>query len=177
MTETKTQKTVNELKKITSNLEERRISKVKFDDSSTVVMLEEKYPGNQKAITVTSFDARHADFTKAVSDLVPLVISLLRLPPEYSNGFEIIGCTFSENEHQGFGAVITALKQIKDISAPLVLNTPHTHEDERQSGLSVMPTSLRNQLRVVYKEAELFVGGKRAQADLFQQKEAEKVSV
>lgn len=143
------------------------ILKIKFEGERTNVTYEENIENGliQKEIIFKTDTERHSDFTAAANDLIPLAVSLLGLPMDYKEGIEFRGVTFSNNEHQGMGAVVTMLKYIDGINSPFVMNTPHMHNAE--DGNSIMSTPYRKALEHLIKEAEMFLQGKRAQGDLF----------
>lgn len=143
------------------------ILKVKFEGHKTTVIYSESIDNGliEKEITFKSDSERHQDFTDAGNELIPLCLSILKLPMDYKEGVEFRGVTFSNNEHQGMGACVTLLKYIDGINSPLVINTPHMHNAE--DGNSIMPTAYRNQLGTLIKEAEAYLAGKRQQADMF----------
>ncbi len=144
------------------------VTKVKFEGERTIVVfsqtLENDKTGKvEKEITFKTDSPRHQDFTKAAEELLPLALSVLKLPPEYKDGLRFCSVSLSYNDHQGMGAVCTMLKDLESINAPFVMNTPHLHNAE--DGNSLMPSAYRNQIERLVREAELFVGGKRD--DLF----------
>jgi hypothetical protein len=107
-----------------------------------------------------SFDPPHPDFVKALDDLIPGVLRLLDLPSPYLSGLSVRGVTFAWVNDDQEGAVVTLLKELKDLDAPLVLNTP-LFPFGATPGLEAR---LFDRLRA---EAREYLDGKRAQTDLF----------
>ena len=164
------------------------IEKIKFTGSTntgTEITYSDGDSKNSKAIKYTSYDERHPDFTNAMKSLLVEAERVLGFEDGYLTGprvvsaetggviqtlGEVTGISVSENDHQGVGCVVTIQRSFEEINSPLVINTPHLHEDLAEQGLSVMPGTMREKVFALITEAEDFIGGKRAQGEMFENK-------
>lgn len=144
-----------------------RIKKVKYDLATVSITLADAGEKWDREEAVNSREAPHPDFVAALADLVPCVLDLCELPTDYEEGMRVQSVSFSEDTDGNRGAVVTAIKTLADVPAPLVLNTPHVSERPNAEGACTMPRRLSHALDVVEREARAFLDGKRAQADLF----------
>ncbi len=150
------------------------ITKIKFDGGRTIVNYNEMLPQQNidKEIVFKSDNPRHEDFENVRAGIVPLALGMLELPAEYARSqedsnaptVELLSCSFTYNDTQGFGAVCTLVKDLKGYNAPFVMNTPHAVTDGDQS---LLPTALYNEIQRLIKQAEAFIAGKSAQGNLF----------
>lgn len=145
-----------------------KISKIKFDDNSTIIEESWFEKGNAKDTRHTRILPRHPDFINAMAALGKHVIQVLDLPEDYENGLKVQSVAISQNETQGRGVVVTSLKYLEGISAPFVMNTPHLHQDLSDNGKSKVPFELDCALDVLVQEARLYLGGKSSQLDMFE---------
>ncbi|GJG88753.1 hypothetical protein tb265_39340 [Gemmatimonadetes bacterium T265] len=145
-----------------------RFKKIKFDGATVTL---EWTDGGRKWEKVEVFTGRelpHPDFTAALAACVPVVLDLLELPDEYAHGMTVRGVSLSVDDEGHEGAVVTCLKALDAVPAPLVLNTPHVSTRENAEGEPSMPDALGDALETIKREAQCYLaGGKRAQADLF----------
>lgn len=127
--------------------------------------------------SISSSAERHTDLDVAMADLVPHVVALLELPPEYEDGMACTGISYTDKD-ENMGAVVTCQKQLDDAGV-LILNTPHLPEvpyDEDGRG-PCLPRDMADQLHTVADEALAYATGKkRAQGDLFVPSEAQEAA-
>ena len=144
-----------------------RFRKIKYD--GTVVLIETEDAGGawEKATTLTSREEPHPDFTKALAAFVDPVLAICQLPDDYGHTLTVRGVSLSRDDDGNEGCVVTCLKELLFVPAPLVLNTPHLSEREGADGSRPMPAALADALDALKREAQAYVNGKRAQADLF----------
>lgn len=107
-----------------------------------------------------SFDPPHPDFRDALRAIIPGVLKLLELPLGYQAGLSVRGITLAWLNDDEEGAVVTLLKEVSALQAPLVLNTP------------LFPFGAVHGLEErffdkIRGEAREYLAGKRAQTDLF----------
>src|SRR5438309_1841834 len=114
--------------------------KIKLADGVVTLELEEK-PSAQREEqrVVTSREAPHPDFVEAFAAFIPVVIDLCELPEDYADGLTVRSASLSLDEEGNRGIVVTSLKKLSKVPAPLVLNTPHVSERETPNGDSTMP--------------------------------------
>lgn len=144
-----------------------RFKKIKYDGEVLTLVTLDSGVKWEKEETTTSREAPHPDFIAALGALVGPVLELCELPEDYGQGLTVRGVSFSADEDGNRGAVVTTLKQLDTVPAPLVLNTPHVSERPDADGVCGMPDDLSDALDALEREAAAFARGKRAQADLF----------
>ena len=150
------------------------LTKIKLkENNNTEIHLSSESATTEKDTVVRSKIDRHPDFDKAMQALVDEVVSVCRLPAEYREGMTVTGVSISFNETQGEGATITAQKSLPCINSPLVINTPHLHDDPDMLGLSAKPRTMDDKLRKLVNQARQFLNGKSAQGDLFEEESKE----
>lgn len=105
------------------------------------------------------------EFIEALMKLVPPLLRLLGLSQEWAEGLvpQTITCKYEEN---GWGVVITSMKRLEGINAPLVINTPYLAE--RGETTREIPHDLERAVNRVLYRAERYVQGHREQASLFE---------
>lgn len=116
---------------------------------------------------LTSGDEPLPEFAAALQAFSRYVLHLCDLPPTYAAGLTVTGVSISENEQQGRGIVVTALKALADSPAPLVINTPHLPETPSHDDGPCLPTFTRQMLDELERRAADYRAGIRAQQDLF----------
>jgi hypothetical protein len=148
-----------------------RIAKIKLQDGRVhIKCIETPNPDVEKEIIHKSAERPHEDFEQAFVALIAHAREILEWPPSYAEGrIRITGASFSESEDGVEGAVITGRVELEEADAPFVFNTPHLPFDQySETGCSkLMPTQAQAALGTLRVEAELFMRGKRAQGDLF----------
>lgn len=147
------------------------ITKIKFTEKKTKICQKSEASDRERETTTVFEIERHPDFDKAMQALVPHVLNVLQLPETYAENMEVSGISLSCNDTQGEGAVVTCTKTLGGIGAPLVLNTPHLHEDPEMTGSSKMPDDMRIAINAIEKEAKNFLNGKSAQLEMFSKSE------
>ena len=150
---------------------EKRIAKVKVKDGQIIIIHVEKHGEfNEKEITFKSFDRPHEDFDKAMDALATHARTILELPKDWKkDDMRITGVSWSQSDAGVQGAVLTGQVSLGTSDAPFNFNTPHLpFEQYSETGNSpVMPTDVIEALEKLQIQAEAFLEGKRAQADLF----------
>jgi hypothetical protein len=108
------------------------------------------------------------EFTDALDALKVEVGALLEVPAKWALPLRVIGVSINTEEDGRKGYVITALKDLEATNAPAVINTPHlrAQEDDEEQG-KFAPASLIELVGEVIERAKDYVGGKRAQLDMF----------
>lgn len=147
--------------------------KIKYDGTQVTLVTTAAGAKWEKEETITSRETPHPDFIAALGALAYPVVELCELPEEYVIGLTVRGVSFSRDEDGYRGAVVTALKALETVPAPLVINTPHVSERPDGDGECTMPGELELALERLEREAKAFAGGKKAQADLFDDQERE----
>lgn len=117
--------------------------------------------------TLRSKDQPHPDFNKALGDLTTVALELVELPVEYADGVRVSGASFTDNDKQGFGGSITAVKTLRH--GVLVINCPHHYKGTKQmqGGPGCFTDEQVSALYQLQIEAVAYVNGKRAQGDMF----------
>lgn len=149
----------------------RFITKAKYSDDK--VYIEHNYTrddGGLDLATLESKDTPHPDLVKAKDALVAVVLHMMGLPEDWADGLTVTGASFTENEKQGFGATVLALKRREEhFKGVLVLNMPHHYVGTAamEGQPSILSEAHAILLRKFQIEAEQFLNGKRAQPDMF----------
>lgn len=112
------------------------------------------------------------EFLKALGAFSQFVRHLLDLPMSWENGLTIQSVSISENDAQGRGIVVTALRKISGANSPLVLNTPFLPEEASSEDGPELPSFAVRLLNELEEEAAKYRAGERAQTDLFSKKVA-----
>jgi len=121
---------------------------------------------------LTSSQSPRPEFEKALQAFKQYVRHICDLPMSYDADMTISSVSISENDSQGRGIVVTALKKLPACNAPLVLNTPHLPETASSEGGVEMPSFARRLLDALEEEANKYRAGERAQTDMFSGKAA-----
>lgn len=153
-----------------------RIAKAKRKDEQLSVDIEDTDGSAERKTSIRSLDGYHPDLDAAFNALAPSVREILEWPPSlYGNCMRVTGVSWSTSEKTGVeGAVISAQASLEDCNSPFCFNTPFLPFElynEENEGQPVMPDGALDALRALRAEVEAYIGGKRAQGDLFQQVE------
>lgn len=154
------------------------ITKIKLKkDGGTIVFYNESEEGTKREIQSSFFVPLPAEFRAHLDVLRECVTKLLKLEDwQPMQSAKIIGISLSQNQSQGLGAVITALVNIKNISAPLVINTPHVYEIS--DGISAMPTKMFIEINELIKDTKKFIeANKDIQSDMFEKEKESVVNI
>ena len=100
------------------------------------------------------------------------IIYILELPEEYEETLTITGISI-KYEDEGIGVVISALKGLDSLDAPLCLNTPYIPPQRNENTHTPMCGTLEMAVDKITSMAQQFVGGMyRAQGQLFEKESA-----
>lgn len=152
-----------------STQENTRIKKVGHKKGKTSVAWEkENDKGEFDEFTMTCTQIPKPSFFEALAALKPHVMEMCEFPAEYDSGIDVIGVSFSYS-NSVMGATITVLKTLNYSASPLVINTPHKASGAYSEGGD--DTNCLNDLAItvlelVASEAEAYLAGDRAQAEL-----------
>ena len=116
---------------------------------------------------LTSSQEPRPEFLTALQAFAQYVRHLCDLPMSFEAGLVVSGVSISENDTQGRGIVVTALKKVSGANSPLVLNTPHVPETATSEGQPELPAFAVRMLNTLEEEAALYRAGQRAQVDMF----------
>lgn len=146
-------------------------TKIKHNKGQTeLAWTDERLSGETVEHKLTATDTPRPEFIEALQSLKVHVLDVCELPKEYGESMTIIGVSISENESQGRGIVVTAVKKVSGANAPVILNTPHVPE-ESEHGPTLSRSAL-DALNRLEEEATAYRQGQRAQQDMFATKEA-----
>ena len=151
----------------------RHITKVKFKEGRVEIHAKQKLRvGDDAKTEILNCSEEPADgFKKAFGELETHVRTILQLPDEqWQDRIQITGVSYSFSEDTEVeGAVITGFVRLDTSHSPFSFNTPHLpFEQYSATGESpLMPEEAQDDLRILRREAELYLDGKRAQGDLF----------
>jgi len=154
------------------------ITKLKYKDDRVEIHTTQKLGnvGDDAKITVLRCsDAPAASFTKAFAALVGHARTILELQPgQWEDRITVTGVSFSRSDEDIEGAVITGVVSLDTANSPFSFNTPHLpFEQYSPTGESpLMPEEAQDALNELKREAEAYLGGKRAQGDLFEREAA-----
>jgi len=142
-------------------------SKIKYSKGEMVLTWRDSELRQAVEHTLTSSQPPRPEFEQALQAFKQYVRQLCELPLSYDSGLTINSVSISDNDSQGRGLVVTALKKLADCSAPLVLNTPHLPETASSQGGPELPRFAVRLLDTLEEEANKYRAGERAQQDLF----------
>lgn len=144
-----------------------RFTKIKFDGAAVVIALVETKGKSEDVRTLTSRELPHPEFVEALGACLQPAVDVCELPLSYKSRLRVQSVSLSEDDDGNRGCVVTMLKTLNGLPVPLVLNTPHVSMREQADGSYTIPNALAGALDDLETEARAFLGGKRAQADLF----------
>lgn len=139
-----------------------RFAKIKYSAKDHEVSLswsEERANGDTFAHNLTSPDAPRPEFLEALRGLASYARRICETGA-WGEGLRPIGISLSVSKEGARGCVITCLRNVSIVAAPLVLNTPHVAED-------AWPGGLGHAIEELEEEATRYVRGDRAQGNLF----------
>lgn len=145
-----------------------KITKVKIKPSETEIAYLETDAKDSKEVTFKSWDIQSTEFLESLQVLKPYVINILELPDEYDETLEIRGITI-KYEEAGIGVVISAVKGLASLAAPLCLNTPYIPPKRDEHINTPMSSELEMSIEKITAMAQQFMNGQhRAQGQLFE---------
>jgi len=153
-------------------IEDKRITKVKVDGARVEISGKSTWGVfNEREWHSRVTEEPDPAFPAALQALVPEIRDMLGLPPTWAeNAMKVISVSFSWSESvEVRGASICVRADLECATSPLIFNTPHLPYDQYAEGGSqpTMPAELINLLDEVEHQAERYLGGARAQEDLF----------
>lgn len=141
-------------------------SKIKHNKGQTeLVWSDSRDNGTTFEHTMRSSDEPRKEFVDAMHNLSDYVLKVCEFEPTYREGLTVIGVSFSENDTQGLGITVTALKKLEGRNAPLVINTPFIGQDDEHAG--GWPLGTKRMIDTLETEADKFRRGDRAQSSMF----------
>lgn len=143
-------------------------TKVKIKPNNTEIAYLESDARNSKEVVFKSWDTQSKKFLESLQVLKPHIIYILELPEEYEETLTITGISI-KYEDEGIGVVISALKGLDSLDAPLCLNTPYIPPQRNENTHTPMCGTLEMAVDKITSLAQQFVGGMhRAQWQLFE---------
>lgn len=139
-----------------------KITKVKYDGTKTRIEWGDRIGAGSLTHAIDSLDPPHKDLPAALDGLIEPVLRALGLPSTYRDGIVVTGVsmTWSGDDGNDLGVVVTMQKDLPGYDAPLVLNTPYTPDPSWP-------------IEPVIFAAEDYIRGIREQGDLFAEQVAE----
>ena len=113
-------------------------------------------------------DVARPEFYAAMKSLIDPALELLEIR-DYEEDIRCTGISFSWTEGV-MGAVVTLQKTISGAHSPVVINTPHLPQEPYGEGADdscLLPGKMVDGLIECIEEAKRYIGGERAQGDLF----------
>lgn len=150
-----------------------RFRKIKHNpkEETSEFVLETPARGGHDLHTIETSDAPHPDFVKAFQALAPAVIEIAELGGVAKPvDIEVRSVAIHYHKNESIGVVITALRELKNSAAPLLINTPHKIFRNAPDGTGdeqIFPKKYVEKIDDLSTEAVLFIRGKRQQGDLF----------
>lgn len=149
-----------------------KITKVKIKPNNTEIGYLESDARNSKEVVFKSWDTQSKEFLESLQVLKQHIIYILELPEEYEETLTITGISI-KYEDEGIGVVISALKGLDSLDAPLCLNTPYIPPQRNENTHTPMCGTLEMAVDKITSMAQQFVGGmRRAQGQLFEKESA-----
>lgn len=152
-----------------------RIKKVKITNDDKIHIIFEKRAKNREGwdeYSITCSEQARPEFYIALRGLAGHVAEMCELPEDYANRIQVRGVSFSfGGEKEVMGATITAQMELYNSNCPLNLNTPHkasdSYSDIPADPMQLLTDECVNALYVLSNECDLYIGGERAQGQLF----------
>lgn len=162
------------------------ITKIKFvNNHRTQINLtdndNEKLP---KTVVIHSEEGnlRHPDFDTAMAALIPWGLSYFGFPKEYNERVTLNTINLKRHDKTGLsvqfsfylnyvGVISNLDNRQSKINGGSSLTVPEIHEDLGETGFNKMPQQIHDAVVKLMNEAEKFLGGKFAQADLFSEED------
>ena len=156
-----------------SNIWVSRIAKAKFKDGQFQVEQRARESDIDRITQVTCSQSKcHPDLEAAFAALGPSVREILEWPSSlYGNKLRITGVSWSYSETTDVeGACIVFQVDLEGSNSPFCGTTPHLPYNQyaKDGNQPVMPDGAQDALNALKAEVQAFLGGKRAQGDLFQ---------
>lgn len=151
------------------------INKAKYNGTIVEIEFTEHREHGTDTISMSSDDLPAPSFVKAQEELMDVFSELMKAAGVDVNrdGLKVNGATFSENEKQGFGGTIQAVKADTSVKGVIVLNLPHyTVGTGSGTGPGQLTQTQAKVLRKYQLEALDYLDGKRGQQTLFDGKMA-----
>lgn len=160
---------IRELDENRGDVPRLQITRVKYSVMGVEVKWRSR-PNDEDVVVheLASFDPPEPEFLEALKGVVAPVLKVLDLPSSYGEGFAVQTVNW-KFEAEGEGVVITSLKKLPDLNAPLVLNTPYMAD---RGDVEEIPRALRLAVELLFLRAERYVAGLRQQRDLFDREAA-----
>ena len=153
-----------------------RFNKIKMTKEGKIQMEYEveNSKGGRDQFSFSCSDEPKPSFIKALNDLAQDALSMCELPNDYLSRIRISGVSLSYGgENETMGAVIIAQMILHKSNVALNLNTPHKIEEfygETGGESQLLSEACVGRIHALIDEAEDYVKGIRAQANLFDQK-------
>ena len=117
------------------------------------------------------------EFEKALQAFLPFLLEIIGAPKSWSENTRVTGVSLKKEEDGRRGIVITATRKCPFGSAPIALNTPYLREaldDSKETGSQFFLSGMSDAIDELCAEADKYLGGDRAQGELFGDAKPEK---
>lgn len=111
----------------------RELLKLKIKDNEVFLKYQVTGSGFPETVTLESTEPPRKELRDALQKMVDHVVDLCELPPSWREDMTVRSVTVTHNDVDGL--VITALRDLDNSNAPMVVNTPHftrSGRDENQ---------------------------------------------
>lgn len=146
------------------------IRKVKSANGVIIIRAEEQSGEEDiRRIELESRAEPRPEFHEAMGGLISPAMTMIEAPGAWLTAATISGVSITHEDEGGIGAVVTILVPLECAPSPLVINTPYLTSVDNGSGAPrlLLPPALQQAVERVIDEAERYLGGDRAQGDLF----------
>lgn len=116
-------------------------------------------------------------FGAALQRFLAFALQIIGAPDTWAENTRVTGVSINYEEDGRRGLVITMSRKGPLGAAPFVINTPHLREPmdpTKETGVSFFPTGLAGVIDFAAQEAQAYLDGDRAQADMFAEGDAAK---
>jgi hypothetical protein len=157
-----------------------RFQKIKYDKGKVKIEYElrNKAKNDWDQFSLACSDEPKPEFQTALQALSEDVIRMCELPEDYQKRIMVTGVSFSYGgDGEVMGATIVSQMALYGSNVNLNLNTPHKSSEPYSEGgdaSQCLSTDCIEHLTSLMLEAEDYVTGKRAQGELFEDKEKAK---
>lgn len=153
-----------------------RLNKVKLNNKKCLIEYETYLSGDWYERKISGPAEKTTNtFQDTFQSLTPIILRICEAENCWvAENVTPIGLSLSYLDGAAHGVVLTALYQLEDSNAPLVINTPHyVFESEQDNAKGVLTHEDYKLIQAVLEQAEQYLGGVRrpepVQGDLFSQ--------
>lgn len=144
-----------------------RFTKIRRDDKTVALEYEEKSGKDYTTGVLVSKSAPEPEFDSTLQAMKPELLKLLQLDKKFGEDITIRAVAIKYAKDERSGVVITAIKPLRMLNAPFVINSPHLPEPNEDGSAGGMSSDFIKLLNRLEELAGHFKEGERAQGEMF----------